>query len=337
MRTGAAVAATLAIALGALLAWRFSYYHELWPNTYYAKVSGGPLLHRVRGALGELSRIVASQGLVVCLVAIPFGLALSMIESWRRGSLSVRDVIRFDLFFALSWLAYSIDVGGDVFLEQFIIILIPLGLSVLFRTILRTADERVGAFFLALGLVVELSVLASNGRYRSKISHYNLWITLGQFLRLHRSGQVLAVDAAGKVPFFSGLRTIDLLGLNHPSHRAPRDDRRHHGAARQHDPDYVLSLRQNLIACWFDFKDDNNQLDLKYGMSRRKLRGRRLSRQSRRELERNVTARRGHPRRPGSLGRGDRHADARRLRVRGASSEASPHARAKRESGLELD
>jgi len=41
-----------------------------------------------------------------------------------------------------------------------------------------------------------------------------MWIDLGRFLGEQHPQATLAIDAAGKVPYFSRLQTIDMLGLN---------------------------------------------------------------------------------------------------------------------------
>jgi hypothetical protein len=117
-----------------------------------------------------------------------------------------------------------------------------------------------------LALVLELSVPMRDSRYGHKLRTYDHWMTLGKFLA-RDSGQVLAVDAAGKIPFFSDLTTIDMLGLNdHFIAHEPARPGTFRVGHNKFDPEYVLSRHPDLIATWFD----NEQLDLRFGLSRAK-------------------------------------------------------------------
>jgi hypothetical protein len=82
-------------------------------------------------------------------------------------------------------------------------------------------------------------------------THEDRFIRLGRFLGARHPGAVLAADAAGKLPFFSDLPTIDMYGLTDPTiARGPGAF-----AAPGHsksDPAYVLGRRPDLIAGWLD-------------------------------------------------------------------------------------
>jgi arabinofuranosyltransferase len=264
LQTAAVLGAVAAVTLVGLVAWRHGTYGELWPNTYYAKVSG-TLPERARAALGELRGIVARQGLDACLGAVGFGLGVAALQARRDGLAAAWRALRFDLVFAVGWTAYWVYVGGDVYEERFLLVLVPLGLSVLFRTVLPSADAPLCIFVVALGLVAELAVPVRSERFGRHFARYDRWITLGRLLADRPAEQVLAIDAAGKVPFFSGLRTIDILGLN-DRHIARVPSTRFVAGHDKYDPEYVLSRRPDLIASWFEDED----LDLRYGMTRAK-------------------------------------------------------------------
>lgn len=71
---------------------------------------------------------------------------------------------------------------------------------------------------------------------------------LGRFLaRTRPSGTRIAVAAAGAIPYYSGLLTIDMYGLNdvHIAHGPFRKSEG--GRLMKWDNDYVLSLRPDLI------------------------------------------------------------------------------------------
>ena len=87
--------------------------------------------------------------------------------------------------------------------------------------------------------------------------------TLGRFLGARHPGQTLAIDAAGKVPFFSGLPTLDMLGLTDEfiAHK-PVQYFRVVGHDK-FDTAYVLSRRPDLIAAW-----SSGGRDLAWGLTR---------------------------------------------------------------------
>ena len=72
------------------------------------------------------------------------------------------------------------------------------------------------------------------------------------------------MDAAGKIPFFSGLRSVDMLGLN-DEHIAHLPAGYFEAGHNKHDPDYVLSRGPDVLADWID-----PRLDLRFGLSREK-------------------------------------------------------------------
>ncbi|WP_233562248.1 hypothetical protein, partial [Halorubrum sp. Atlit-8R] len=75
---------------------------------------------------------------------------------------------------------------------------------------------------------------------------------LGRFLKNAPRETLLAVDAAGKIPYYSELPTLDMLGLNdrfigHKEMSTPFLT-----AHSKYDPDYVISRNPGLIAAWID-------------------------------------------------------------------------------------
>ena len=250
-RRARAAALTLACGMAALVAWRLAYYGHPLPNTYYAKVSG-PILERIAGALRQGADLALYAGLLPYLAL----LAIAAVLAVRNRRLA------YEPFFALCWLGFWIYVGGDVFAERFLVVLVPLGLAVVARIAAdRPAAARIA---LAIALAWQLLPLAVDRRFRyARGGKYDRWIALGRVLGApeHR-GKVLAVDAAGKIPYLSGLVTIDMLGLTdaHIGHAPAAAFRVGHS---KHDPDYVLGRRPDLMATWID-----DGLDLRWGLDR---------------------------------------------------------------------
>lgn len=248
-RAGAlAVAATMA----ALVAFRLAYYGFPLPNTYYAKVSG-PLASRIGDAIGQLADLALHAGMLPYLVI----LTAAAVIAFRR-----RHGAFFEPLFATAWLGFWIYVGGDVFGERFLLVLVPLGAAVVARWLgegrrLRAATAIVSA------LVFQLAPLLDDRRFRYAGVKYDRWIELGRLLaRPEHRGKTIAVDAAGKIPYYSHLMAIDMLGLTdaHIGHRPAAHFSVGHS---KHDAAYVLGRRPDLMATWID-----ENLDLRWDLAR---------------------------------------------------------------------
>lgn len=241
----------IAITMAVLVAFRLGYYGHPLPNTYYAKVSG-PLGERIADALRQLADLSVQAGLLPFLVVLGAGAVMALRR--RRWM--------FEPLFAACWLSFWTYVGGDVFGERFLLVLIPLGGSVIARWA-GEGHRRLAAAALLCALAFQLAPLVGDRRFRYAGARYDRWIVLGRFLAgpEHR-GRVLAVDAAGKVPYYSRLQAIDMLGLTdeHIGHRPAAGFRVGHN---KHDADYILERRPDLMATWID-----ESLDLRWDLGR---------------------------------------------------------------------
>lgn len=256
---GLALVATAA----ALFAWRWSYYGDLLPNTYYAKVTSTPLVRLVY-SIKQFGGILGRQGHAIYVTAVLFCFARALFDASKDWKRTV-ERLSFDLVFAVGWIGYWLYVGGDVFEDRFLIVLVPLGICLLFRVVLESSSESVHYFAFAAALVVELAVAVRDPQYGKIRAKYDRWVLLGKFLRQTHAGDVLAIDAAGKVPFFSGLPTIDMLGLT-DRFIAHEPNRRYMVGHSKYDPDYVLGKRPALAATWFE----GDGLDMQFGLTREK-------------------------------------------------------------------
>ena len=258
-----AAGAALAVTLAALVGWRLAYYGYPLPNTFYAKVSG-PIGERlVHGALQLLS-ISLHAGLVPHLAALLVAAAACV----RPGAPLGSPRIRFEIVLGLGWIAYWIYVGGDVFAERMLLILFPIGVLLLLDRSLFAFPERSAMAVAGVAALFQLLPLAIDTRFGYTLDRYDRWVTLGRHLAEDRySGRLLAVDAAGKIPFYSGLPVVDMLGLN-DEHIAHLPARFFEAGHNKYDPDYVLSRRPDLLADWID-----PRLDLRFGLTREKYEG----------------------------------------------------------------
>lgn len=243
----AAVVATCAVVVGALTAFRLWYYGLPLPLPAYVKASG-PLLDRFMVAARYLAGVSYKNGFV--FPALGAGLAAF---AYFRGVLKEgRGIIAnppsFELFAFAAVIAYYFMVGGDIYRERFIIITYPLGLVLLFRVLVPLGSAWVTASATAAILFGVLTSVALDPRldYRFEYPKYDRWLELGRFLADRHEGAYLATGAAGKIPYYSGLRTLDMLGLNTPE-IAFTEARGANPGHNKFDPDFVFSQRPDII------------------------------------------------------------------------------------------
>jgi len=243
-RAAAWCGATLLVVTGPYEVWRYGYYGNLLPNTYYAKVSG-LLLVRVQSAIVQLSRIGWYQGFLPYYVALALGARRVVGLVYRPDSAAPE----FPSFFAAGWLVYWLYIGGDHFDERFLLILCPLAIFEALRLFDAPHWRRLLPIGVAVLLLMPLRCFVADARYHYTRHKYDLWIGLGTFLGEHHAGETLAIDAAGKVPFFSHLQTLDMLGLN-DAFIAHAPVVAFNPGHSKFDAAYVLSRRPDLIAAW---------------------------------------------------------------------------------------
>jgi hypothetical protein len=185
--------------------------------------------------------------------------------AWVRPAAAGAPRVRFEIVLGLGWLAYWIYVGGDVFAERMLLVLFPIGVLLILDRTLFAFSERSAMAVAGVVALFQLLPLGIDTRFGYDLDRYDRWVTLGRHLAQDRySGRLLAVDAAGKIPFYSGLPAVDMLGLN-DEHIAHLPARYFEAGHNKYDPDYVLSRRPDLLVDWID-----PRLDLRFGLPREK-------------------------------------------------------------------
>jgi hypothetical protein len=268
-RTRAALQAGCLLAAAAVpyFMWRYSYYGYFLPNTYYAKVSG-PILARFQSGFSQLFEFTFSGGFLPYIVVIGSQVALAM-RDWSRERRPAWQRLPFGAFLAVCWLVYWMYIGGDHLGDRMLLILVPVGLAGMLRLMsLLTGATARPAVLGSIVLLVQLVPLWTDPRFaytRTKPDH---WITLGVYLKDHHAGETLAIDACGKVPYLSGLKAIDMLGLN-DEYLAHKNTWFFSAGHNKYDADYILKRSPDLIAAWIN----RETLDLFYGLRKAKYEG----------------------------------------------------------------
>ncbi len=222
-------------------AWRFSYYGYPLPNTFYVKV-GSTLDQLIRGYwyLADFAEV----GLPMLLAAGVGALYLRRMPALPGAGALVA--------FVLMQLAYIFAVGGDVFWGHrfFAIVMPPVGLMTarLIVHVIPTVAGRAAAIAALLALNLVNVALHTDLNHRGVVSAQGLEV--GEFLRDNAPPDaVLATNIAGSIPWASGLRTIDTLGLNdvHIAHRQMPHMGKGRAGHEKGDGDYVLSKEPDYV------------------------------------------------------------------------------------------
>lgn len=195
------------------LAFRWHYYGELVPNTALVKVS--LTAERIRFGLEHVA-----QG-ALALNVLWLGVLVSLGACLRRAP---RHRYVVPLCITIGWWGYVAFVGGDIFpgWRQVLLGIVPLGMIVAEGgTHLRLRRRRTRVAF-GVGLVAMLvaypagqTVDAENRRAKRERWEWDGYGLAHSLQRAFGDEQpLLAVDAAGALPFWSELPSLDMLGLN---------------------------------------------------------------------------------------------------------------------------
>jgi hypothetical protein len=243
---------------------RWYYYGWLLPNTFYAKV-GSPshAWHRgilyIQDCFGTMGlSSLSSAALAAWAVCIALCVPLARRQkSEFAQALTLAAAAGF-------YLLYTVMVGGDHFQERFIyhvfaLVLIaclaPWALLARLAASWLPRGQRVMGAAVALVCILFAQALARSPHHFGQAHAVGAWRSLAEYLKQHAPpGAVLATDAAGVLPYYSGLRTIDILGLTDPviAHREVPNLGSGVAGHEKSDPEYVVSKQPEYIATWLD-------------------------------------------------------------------------------------
>lgn len=213
----------LAVIMTVYVAWKLAYYGDILPNTFYAKAATAPPL---KWGIFYLYVFMLSYLFAPILL---FGLAGigQMLRERNQGLLLCIGLTAL-------WLAYVVKVGGDFMEFRFMAPVLPLIIIAVTWLVLNgTRDVRVRVVLVALVLAGSLHHAIT---YR-KVLDYDKdnYVESVRDLRLHLEDEggdwdgiglllgrtfnyspdvTIATTAAGAIPFYAKLKTVDMLGLN---------------------------------------------------------------------------------------------------------------------------
>lgn len=237
------------------LAWRYAYYGTLLPNTYYAKAGvprdlllGSGLLY-----VGEFSRAYLAP------LTILVGAGAWRLHARRAAPPSVWLASSAVL---ISWIAYTAGVGGDhLAMFRFFVPVLPL-LALAFGSLLeewarfgagrgRSAIAACCLLSLAAATAINYRIETRHGgdRARGEVVLAERWSDVGRWLGLNvPRGSSLASIVIGAIPYYSRLKTYDLLGLADITVATKGKIAREAVVGHQkYDTDYILSVRPDYV------------------------------------------------------------------------------------------
>lgn len=223
--------------------WRWHYYGSLFPNTFYAK-HGGSLILFVRGAARIRNFLGLQTGGLLVAGAVAFGVLFFASTESAVLALAIFSRLLFELWSGGEWAGYF----------RFLIPALPFLWILIERYLVgwvRAAGlGRRGSYalagLLALMLVNQaLHFVSLRGQLFEphRIGFERAHVALGRWLKANSPpNTTVAVGAIGAIPFYSGLRVIDLVGLA-DTHVARLPGTLYTKA----DPPYVLSRSPEYI------------------------------------------------------------------------------------------
>jgi arabinofuranosyltransferase len=264
----ATLAAPYAAVVLPFFAWRYDYYGDLLPNTFYAKTGGGPLVW-LRGLayLGGFALDFGGPLLLLAPAALGYARPGTGEAPAIRGQGPQRIAVllaswpAYLLLLCLVYAAYVVYVGGDHFPgHRFLVPLVPwlallmaAGLARLWAGLrARGAAARLAPALLAALLVTYGGyALTRSERYDAVLAGNDeslwLWAEIGWWLRDNAApDESAAAMGAGAIAYYSDRTIVDLLGLTERHIARVSVPEAGSGAAghEKRDPAYVLDVRR---------------------------------------------------------------------------------------------
>ncbi len=215
----AALAGPFIAVVGGWLLWKLGYYGALLPNTFYAKA--GSATSHLRGITFVLIWFQSYLWFLLLLLPLPV-----LPRLWRARSATLVAISAL----AGLWILYLIKVGGGFMEFRFFVPLVPLAMVKLVWVCSRY-PERIRVW---VQVAIALALLGGSVWHgRTYTTHFGIesiaklerhlwspdeqWVGIGKTLgRVFADDPdvTIAVTAAGAIPYYAKLRTIDMFGLN---------------------------------------------------------------------------------------------------------------------------
>jgi arabinofuranosyltransferase len=200
---------------------RWAYFGYPMPNTFYAKDTFS--WEHIEDGFAYMRSFAPLAGYFAAFLILR-GLMKGLRDRPQASLLAVQLGL---------WLAYMLYVGGDFMeLSRFLVPILPAFALLLQESgwiVATQARFRKTAFGVSGAIAVAASVLWVSGMdfTNARVPIRDGWKDMGLWLKAHSSpDDLIAVTAAGAIPFYSERPAIDMLGLNdvHIAHHGKVDD-----------------------------------------------------------------------------------------------------------------
>lgn len=212
---GLARLAVFAAPVAAHLVWRRAYYGDWLPNTFYAKVGGGEAV--LERGLDYAAGFFGGAGGLLFLWLLP---AAWIAVTRRRGG------VPFLLWMGAVWTAIVVAEGGDAFpgyrffvpVVAVFYVLVDVGFTAVVGWLRGVGKGLRPAAAVLLVAVVILHGLQTRGEARVEAAGANTFTTKMKLVAATLAetfppGTTIALNPAGVIPFVTGFRSYDMLGL----------------------------------------------------------------------------------------------------------------------------
>jgi len=226
---------------GTYHAWRFSFFGKLFPNSYTAKATGGLVAQVTQGAIYVVEGFILDMPLITALLLA--GSVAWLLQRRSRGYVSPPPLAlppplapHVPLFAALAGaqVFFAVYVGGDwMYFSRFLAPAVPL-LAVLAQDAFQLLWWRLAARDATHARRDALAVACAS---LVLLGWFGEWRQAGAMMRVLREHRLvdpvlelahwmrvalpptatLAAEEAGYLPYYTGMRFLDMLGLTTPA------------------------------------------------------------------------------------------------------------------------
>jgi arabinofuranosyltransferase len=199
------------------LFWKYQYYGDILPNSFYLK---GKIfsMEVIKNGVYYLFTFFSSYYLILFVVLLAFQLRKAILNKYILTMLIV----------LAGWLAYIVKVGGDFMEFRFLVPVLPILMTVVTWSIseLESKVFKYAAILIICFGSISHQVLFYDFHGTDSIKKLNSmiyrkeynWQGIGQKLYTMfgdvRDKMVIATSAAGAIPYYSKLTTVDMFGVN---------------------------------------------------------------------------------------------------------------------------
>ncbi len=234
--------------------WRWYYYSSFAPNTYYAKF-GFSAAQIVRGLLYVYDYFLAAFFFMCLLVPAGYYLYYSIKFMNRENFYKSEMQIAVLYSFIIGNLFFIIAAGGDFMYAFRFFVHLSAPFSIVAVYVISKLFSRVSVYFktsVIIIIVYSLLQFFIHGEIYGIIDSSPVLFgrAAGLFLKENYGPKsVLAINTAGIIPYYSGLKTIDMLGLtdSHIARLEISDFGKGSAGHEKGDGLYILERKPELI------------------------------------------------------------------------------------------